>query len=135
MGLIRKQAGLDLKVKIEKWVSEHLGSFFKHTIDDDYRIRVANEDDSWMVIFKLTSDEKIEVPDYISFEFNKSIEGVFWRANTERIVDTLNKYSHIFYNLDHITLRTHPEWNVSENITILKYDDKRTISWVSYKNN
>lgn len=135
MGLIRKQAGFDLKVKIEKWVSEYLTSFFQYTIDDDHRIKVANEDDSWMVIFKLASEEKIEVPDYISFEFNKSIEGVFWRVNIERIVDTLNKYSHIFHNLDRIALRTHPEWNVSENITILKYDDKHTISWVSYTNN
>lgn len=135
MGLIRKQAGLDLKVKIEKWVSEYLGSFFKHAIDDDYRIKMASDDEAWMVIFKLSSEEKIEVPDYISFEFNKSIEGVFWRVNIERIVDTLNKYSRIFHNLDRIALRTHLEWNVSENITIIKFDDKRTISWVSYTNN
>ena len=131
MGLIRKQAGLDMKVKIENWVSETLGSFFRYTIDDDYRVNVEDDDDSWLVIFKLAS-EVIEIPNYISFVFNKQIEGVFWRVNIEKIVDALNKYSHVFHNLDRLTLRNHTKWDLSENITILKFDDKITKSWVSY---
>lgn len=131
MGLIRKQAGLDMKVKIEKWISESLGSLFRYTIDDDYRVNVEDDDDSWLVIFKLASGV-IEIPNYISFVFNKQIEGVFWRVNIEKIVDALNKYSHVFHNLDRLTLRNHSEWDLSENITILKFDDKITKSWVSY---
>lgn len=131
MGLIKKQARLDMKVNIEKWVDESLGSSFRYTIDDDYRIKMDSDDDSWLVIFKLASME-IEIPNYISFVFNWGIEGVFWGVNIEKIVDALNKYSHIFYNLDRLALRNHTEWNMSEEITILKFDNKITKSWVSY---
>ena len=121
MGLIRKQAGFDLKTKIESWISEYLGPFSRYTISDDYRIRVANDDEAWMVIFKLTSEEKIEAPDYISFAFKKKIEGVFWDVNIKKMMDLLNKYPHLFHNLNHLTFTNYTPWcGLGEEIQILK---------------
>ena len=122
MGLIRKQVGLDLKVKIEKWVSEHLTSFFQYTIDDDYRIRVESIEDSWYVLLRLVRPE-VEIPDYISFVLNEKIEGTLWDINIERLVDTLNKYSHLFHNLNKLTLINYVPWcGLGEKIEILKID-------------
>lgn len=122
MGLIRKQVGFDLKVKIEGWISEYLGSFFEYTIDDDYRIRVERSNDSWYVIFRLVRQE-VEIPDYISFSFKKKIEGTLWDVNIKKMVDLLNKYPHLFHNLNHLTFTNYTPWSsLGEKIQILKID-------------
>lgn len=122
MGLIRKQAGLDLKVKIESWISEYLGSFFEYSIDDDYRIRVERSNDSWYVIFRLVRQE-VEIPEYISFAFKKKIEGTLWDVNIKKMVNLLNKYPHLFHNLNHLTFTNYTPWSsLGEKIQILKID-------------
>lgn len=122
MGLIRKQVGFDLKVKIESWISEYLGSFFEYTIDDDYRIRVERSNDSWYVIFRLVRQE-VEIPEYISFAFKKKIEGTLWDVNIKKMVDLLNKYPHLFHNLNHLTFTNYTKWSgLGEKIQILKID-------------
>ena len=124
MGLIRKQVGLDLKDKIEKWIDEYLGSFFEYTIDDDCRIRVWQGNDSCYVISQLVR-QGVEIPDYISFSFNRKIEGTLWNVNIEKMVDLLNKYSHSFHNLNNLTLINYEPWvGLGREIKILEIDGK-----------
>lgn len=122
MGLIRKQAGLDLKTKIESWISEYLSPFSRYTISDDYRIIVERSDDSWYVILRLVR-HGVEIPDYVSFVFNKEIEGALWGVDIEGLVDALNKYSHLFHNLNKLTFTNYTHWSgIGEKIKILKID-------------
>lgn len=125
MGLIRKQTGFDLKVKIEKWVSESLGSIFQYTIDDDYRINVSSDGYCWYTIAELLKRD-IEIPDYISFAFKKKIDGTLWNANIEKLVDLLNKHPHSFHNLERLILINYTPWGGigGEKIKILKIDGK-----------
>lgn len=125
MGLIRKQTGFDLKVKIEKWVSESLGSIFQYTIDDDYRINVSSDGYCWYMIAELLKRD-IEIPDYISFVLKKKIDGTLWNANIGKMVDLLNKHPHSFHNLERLTLINYTPWGGigGEKIKILKIDGK-----------
>jgi hypothetical protein len=127
MGLIRKQVGFDLKVKVESWISEYLGSFFEYSIDDNYRIRVERSKDSWYVISRLVRRE-VEIPDYISFAFKKKIEGTLWDMNIKKMVDLLNKYPHLFHNLNHLTFTNYTPWSgLGEKVEILKIDGEFAI--------
>lgn len=123
MGLIHKQAGFDLSTKIEKWCNEYFGFLFEYTIDDDYQIKPKDDHDSWTVIFKLASEE-IEIPDYVSFSFEKRIVISVWKVNIEKIVDTLNKYSGLFHNLEYIGMINHGSYSSQEAIEIVKNGNK-----------
>ena len=124
MGLIRKQVGLDLKDKIEKWIDEYLGPFSRYTISEDYRIKMERDDDSWYVILRLVRPE-VEIPDYISFVFNKEIDGTLWNADIERMLDLLNKYSNLFHNLNYLTFTNYTPWQcIGKIIKISKIDGK-----------
>ena len=124
MGLIRKQVGLDLKDKIEKWIDEYLGPFSRYTISEDYRIKMERDDDSWYVILRLVRPE-VEIPDYISFVFNKEIDGTLWNADIERMLDLLNKYSNLFHNLNYLTFTNYTPWQcIGKIIEISKIDEK-----------
>jgi hypothetical protein len=123
MGLIRKQAGLDLKAKIENWISEYMGSYFEYTIDDDYRIKSKGDHHSWLLIYKLSSSE-IEIPDYVSFSLEKRISISTWQVDVESIVNTLNKYSHLLNNLEYMGMINHRSYSYREGIEIVKTGNK-----------
>lgn len=123
MGLIRKQLNDGLKDKIDKWVSEYMGSFFEYTIDDDYRIKAKGDYHSWLLIYKLSISE-IEIPDYVSFSFEKRISIPTWQVDVESIVNTLNKYSHLLNNLEYMGMDNHRSNIFREGIEIVKTGNK-----------
>jgi hypothetical protein len=83
MGLIRKQAGFDLKEKIEKWIEEStLGLHFVRNFErltyddpddyiilgDDLKLRVGR----WIENQVFESIIWLEIPEYVVFEFGES---------------------------------------------------------------
>ena len=123
MGLIRKQLNNELKDKIDKWAGEYMYSFFEYTMDDDYRIKAKGDYHSWLLIYKLSISE-IEIPDYVSFSFEKRISISTWQVDVESIVNTLNKYSHLLNNLEYMGMDNHRSNIFREGIEIVKTGNK-----------
>lgn len=75
-GLIRRQAGVDLRTKIEEWVKEHEPDFKRSwttaKVGDDLSVEVDTtlQDHTFINVFRFQKDLKknYEVPDYIHFK-------------------------------------------------------------------
>ena len=112
MGLIRKQAGIDLNHKIEEWIKMHNSSFCS-----DFRfwgkLRINQEtlmvgftDKRDMIqtfdtfIFRYMSDQRCSLPEYICFETpNKIIKIASW-CDIDRMRQVLNEITPWFPNIN-----------------------------------
>lgn len=108
MGLIRRQSGLDLKAKIQTWLStcERFESTLNWgcvSITSDHTIKVNDSYRSFIL-------EQIiylgELPDYIMFDFTRCqpVKNPEVRMNIPEIITQLNKVSNNIIGIDRCTI-------------------------------
>lgn len=107
MGLIRKQAGLDLREKISRWRDNFLDSS-PHTcnlarVNEDFTIDPSSMPRS--ILHKLINDPDLIIPEYILFDFSRVnyVPDVSFYGNPkdkfQDILNRLNKIDKHFINL------------------------------------
>lgn len=109
MGLIRKQGGFDLSLKIEDWLNtcERFKTSLRWRyvfIAPDYTIKVNN-------FYRSFVFEQIvylgELPDYIMFDFTgcQPIEYPKVKMDISEVIEQLNKASNNIMGIDRCTIR------------------------------
>ena len=99
-GLIRRQAGVDLRTKIEAWVKEHEQDFKRSwttaKVGDDLSVEVdtASSEHTFVNVFRYQKDLKknYEVPDYIHFKKPKGKHIVLGHLNVSNWNTVLDKF-------------------------------------------
>ena len=142
MGLIRKQAGFDLKEKIEKWIEEStLGIYFVRNferltyddpddyiiLDDDLKLRVGR----WIENQVFESIFWLEIPEYIAFKFRESGERYFlYDAPTKDPEELCNVFNNKKLNIININQIIVPIGFITLNETTYDVYDFIGGNWV-----
>lgn len=142
MGLIRKQARVDLKTKIEEWIKTNptLNEYTRYCwfdITPDYAIETNH---TCMLRSILLAKE--EIPDYIIFDFSGCGVVTFdlpWSC--EEIVKNLNKYDKHVIGVDKYTIMISAweyydfqkdesgKWRVTDYFNLFDQSKNHNISW------
>lgn len=113
MGLIKKQAGFDLKSKIETWIKESITSqtFMYGALTVDEKTMMIEFTDirdisTAICLIIIDNDEGKLPPPYICFDTPAEIHMGYMPRDTQiKLLDTLNKITQAFPNLGLINAR------------------------------